>query len=76
MEERLPLCEGLGGGRVLGWEEEFLLGGWMPPRVWRDSGVEASGPFSGSESSSKMVFRFAGGGREASDGAFLVMLRP
>jgi len=72
----LPLCEGFGEGRGIGWEENFLLGGWMPPRVWRDSGVEASGPSSRSESSSKMVFRFAGGGREASDGGFLVMLRP
>ncbi len=36
----------------------------------------SSGPSSGPESSSKMVFRLAGGGRAGIEGAFFVRLRP
>ena len=55
----------------------FFDEGWRPPTVWRDSAVEVlSGPSSGSESSSNMAFRLAGGGLEDREGGFLVMLRP
>ena len=47
-----------------------------PPRVDMDSGASSSsGPSSGPESSSKIVFRFAGGGLWPNEG-FFVMLRP
>ena len=81
MVERLPLrvgVSGLEGG--IDVEEvlaPFFDEGWRPPTVWRDSAVEVlSGPSSGSESSSNMVFRFAGGGLEDREGGVLVMLRP
>lgn len=48
-----------------------------PPIVSIDSALSSSsGPSSGPESSSNIVFRFAGGGRVANEGGFLVIFRP
>ena len=68
--ERSPYWEIFGGleGREDGFvgiafEGLVLEEGCRPPRVVMDSGASSSsGPSSGPESSSKIVFRFAGGG--------------
>lgn len=67
--ERSPYCEIFG---LVGREEEAvgasledldLEEDCRPPRVEMDSGASSpSGPSSGPESSSKIVFRLAGGG--------------
>lgn len=53
-------------------------GGARPPMVVMDSASSSSlsGPSSPSKSLSKIVFRLAGGGREASEDGFFVILRP
>lgn len=83
--ERSPYCDtwdGLEGLLIKFVDAAFVgLGAEVvvarPPIVSIDSALSSlSGPSSGPESSSKIVFLFAGGGRAASEGGFLVILRP
>ena len=82
--DRSPYCENFCSGLV-GLPGGFLAFGWvdwgndeaMPPMVEIDSAVASSLELSsGPDSSSRIIFRFAGRGRVASEGGFLVMLRP
>ncbi len=74
--EILEGLEGRLGGPVGVVLDDLGLEDWRPPMVDMDL-VDSflSGPSSGPESSSKMVFRFAGGGRWP-NGGFFVILTP
>lgn len=78
MVERSPYCDigGLFGDCLAVSFLAFDDRAFRPPTESICSALSSSGPSSGAESSSKIVFRFAGGGRVTTWGDFFVRLRP
>lgn len=69
-----------GGSSLVGWVGLEVDGegaeGSRPPMVVMASAASSSAASSGPESASKMVFRFAGGGRLANEVGFLSTFSP